>query len=422
VAWKGTLKVLAVWLAAPVVVALLLECGWRLRAPFNRNRWPARFDARVGFLFDPDSEVDWTNHVDFWVSSRVNHLGFLDREPPVEKRPNSCRVLILGDSFVEAAQVPLEQRLQSVLGDRARTELGLDLDVVAMGYSGTGQVNQLAFYDTFGKTLEPDLIALVFVGNDFANNSAILESVRNGWHPFHPPRPELQRESNGEIRTIPIDPAWEKWTLPKVASRPPLKLHTRLLERSYFYPWAYTHLSSQYPKIAEVLSGGAPVAALYTARIAEIRQLEGLARAFDGWRFPNDLDFDSMFYAADPLPPLFEAALAESDAAFAAFKARAEERGAGLVVLATYGVSTWAVADTFGRTFDPRGQFVRLEAMLKARGIPLLDQQAAIAKAGGKTADAHFSRDGHWSPQGHRWAAAALLEYLRQNPLPCSKR
>ena len=42
-----------------------------------------------------------------------------------------------------------------------------------------------------------------------------------------------------------------------------------------------------------------------------------------------------------------------------------------------------------------------------------------IIRQGGRAGDARWPHDLHWSPTGHRWAAEALLEYLKQHPETC---
>ena len=35
---------------------------------------------------------------------------------------------------------------------------------------------------------------------------------------------------------------------------------------------------------------------------------------------------------------------------------------------------------------------------------------------------AHFKSDAHWSPNGHRWAAAAIVNYLADNEYVDSRK
>ena len=90
------------------------------------------------------------------------------------------------------------------------------------------------------------------------------------------------------------------------------------------------------------------------------------------------------------------------------FKARAERAGAALVVLSTH---------TMGSKGDPA--FDLLNALAGERGIPVIDQTAHILGRGGRIEDARWPHDDHWNAAGHRWAAEALMEYLKENRDVC---
>jgi hypothetical protein len=92
---------------AVILVSLIVgayEGYQRFNGRFARIEWPDRVDPVAGFIFEPNAEVRWTNHLDYWVAERTNSLGFLDSEPAVPKPSDRFRVLLVGDSFVEAAQ------------------------------------------------------------------------------------------------------------------------------------------------------------------------------------------------------------------------------------------------------------------------------------------------------------------------------
>ena len=179
---------LANWLIVNVLPGILISFGLlavliagaelylRTTRPFFASHWPLRFDARYGWTFTPGGTVRLTNHLDFWTETKANSLGFLDREPVAA--PNACRVAFIGDSFVEAAQVPIEQKMQVVF-----EKIATNVATAAFGFSGTGQASQLGFYDVFVRDFQPKVVVLVFFSSDFANNSATLEAIRSGWHP-----------------------------------------------------------------------------------------------------------------------------------------------------------------------------------------------------------------------------------------------
>ena len=52
-------------------------------------------------------------------------------------------------------------------------------------------------------------------------------------------------------------------------------------------------------------------------------------------------------------------------------------------------------------------------------GIPVINQHEWIANNGYYVHDAHWPHDAHWNPQGHQWAAEAILDWLRRRPEVC---
>ena len=102
-----------------------------------------------------------------------------------------------------------------------------------------------------------------------------------------------------------------------------------------------------------------------------------------------------------PLALIFREALDFNGFALDQFQERAHRDGFNLLILAT---ETMKHGDGSGLAFD------RLERLAKARNIPVIDLYAFNRANGRRGKDAHFPHDGHWSPQGHRWAAEAVLE------------
>ncbi|MGD2112598.1 MAG: hypothetical protein PVI50_04365, partial [Gammaproteobacteria bacterium] len=306
---RNLLVILGVSLLAIGIFVAVAEVYLRFTVPFVATHWPARFDPRFGITFQPGEVLQWTNGVDFWTRTRANALGFLDREPPAGPAPGGCRVLFIGDSFVEAAQVPIDNKFHVVFEQLAREQIpALDIETLAFGYSGTGQANQLAFYEFFGAPLQPDVVVLVVAPNDFANNSPLLESARYGWHPLHLPRLYFAVAPDGErLSRQPIDPDWERHQLAyaTAALRP---LHSFFHEYSYFYNWLFAHLQARLPAVAARLSGRSKTG-FVTARLRDIERIDGFSQAFAHWDYPDDLDMDRMFFAQDPLPPVFGQAL-----------------------------------------------------------------------------------------------------------------
>ena len=96
------------------LIALVGEVYLRLKRPvmpFSTNSYPLHFVPKVGLMLKPNAEVLRTNHRDFWTIQRTNSLGFLDREPiRSDRAAESCHIAMIGDSFVQAKEVPIADK------------------------------------------------------------------------------------------------------------------------------------------------------------------------------------------------------------------------------------------------------------------------------------------------------------------------
>ena len=394
----GLLQVLGTIL----VLYLLLEVWARLFPPKDQNIWPLVQNPAVGTTFQPNARVVLTNGLDFHVEARSNEVGFLDRPlPPIARTPDSCRIAFIGDSMIEAAQVPIRQKVQVELQRLLEARRpGLKVETMAFGFSGTGQLNQLGYLETFVRPRKPDLVVLTFVSNDFANNSALLEAIRVGWHPEHTPRVFARQTARGpELQ--PIDPDWLRHRLPAASDERPA-LHRWLHRVSRFYRWLYVKLSLQYPGLAARVGHEPTEAHRTAARIAALAAAApAAAKLLEGWNPLTSPGIDAMFDATEPLPPAFAQALAFTGFAFDIYNERAKTDGARIFVLGSHELSE-------------RGR-ARVRNMLAPRGIPFVSLADFIKAKGGRTTDAQWRHDAHWSPQGHLWAAEALAAEIETN-------
>ena len=197
IAWNALLSLLGV-----LLVAVTGEIYLRVKLPFAAVSKPRQFVEDVGYLFKPHAEVRATNLHEFWTISRANSIGFLDREPLSPQRAaESCHIAVIGDSYVEASEVPIEAKFHVRLEHEARRKLpSLDVTTSAFGLSDSSPVDQLPFYDHYVRHLKPDLLVLALVFNDFKGSSPWL---RYGSDPFGHnglPRAHAVRSSTGEIQ------------------------------------------------------------------------------------------------------------------------------------------------------------------------------------------------------------------------------
>ena len=58
-----------------LVAAMIGEAWLRSTVPFRKSYLPTVFVPGVGRMRLPDTEIRYTNHLDFWTISRTNRLG-----------------------------------------------------------------------------------------------------------------------------------------------------------------------------------------------------------------------------------------------------------------------------------------------------------------------------------------------------------
>ena len=406
------------WNALILFVLLALAAGGaevylRLTAPSPgssaESALPLRMVPGVGLTRPPHAEIRYTNGREFRQTSRANSLGFVDREPPgPERAAASCHVTLIGDSFVEALEVPIADKAQVRLEELAVRELPeLDVTASAFGFRGTAQINQLAFYDAFARRLSPDVVVLVAVRNDFEGNSLPLQAWRRGFHPDHPPWLFARGGADGEMEFVPPAASLEEVeanSLARVLAEPvparsrPMRVEGALRERSHLADWLWRNLGGE----------GQPSGALLLARAEWLSRHPAHAAFMRGW---SASEWRSMrLILEENQPPIFREALDLTVFALEQFRERAERDGAALIILAQHGL---------GGAGNPWFQMLRDLASGIGGGIPVISQYDHILGAGGEVADGHYANDGHWNATGHRWAAEAILEWLKRNPGVC---
>ena len=388
--------------AAATLIFILAEAWFRLTKPYRDLDWrPAHFAPGVGLLQEPGQTKRLRDGLGAWVENRANSLGFLDREPPdPERAAQSCHIAIIGDSFVEGSQVPIADKFQVRLESLAAQALPrMNVTTSAFGIAGTGQVSQLPLWDEYAKGLAPKVLVLVFVNNDFPNNSKLLMSLDLGSDPDHMPYAWAEKTATGAIELRPPDPNWR--SLAVSADTPlPVSASRFLTRRSLFYRYLNVKFSLLGDKDAEWNT-------TFQERVALLRQRPHYESAFRGWEDKTSAQIQWLAVSENP-PPVFKEALEFTGFALDEFKRRADRDGVHLVILAIHAMG------------DSRNPLrTTLNDLATNRGIPVLSQHDHILRQGGAIEDAQWPYDGHWTPTGHQWAAEVLLDYLKQNPALC---
>lgn len=144
---------------------------------------------------------------EFYHLIRLNNFGLHDRNLSLEKPRETFRVLILGDSFPQGWQVPLEKGFPRLLEDALNRDSRRPIEVINMSVDTFGTDRQLLLYAALGAQFKPDLVLLSFyAGNDVMDNSLALTALRNS---FPSGRPFFTLGADGDLRlhnAPPLDP------------------------------------------------------------------------------------------------------------------------------------------------------------------------------------------------------------------------
>jgi len=309
----------------------------------------------------------------------VNALGLRDRPRTFERRPDRARVVVLGDSYVEAMQVDLEETFLS------RLERATGAEMIDAGVSGYSTDNELRAFAERDRRFGADVVLLVFfVGNDVLENGARL--YLENPHGL-PPKPWV---GNGETS----GPLARCFGVARGAAHVADALPDALWRASRLVRWS--------------LTGG--VGALLRAAC---RDAAGPALV------PGRPELFGVYGAPETIA--WEEAWAATEANLAALVARVRESGAEVgVVLAPWHVEYdprsvlhLLFARGQGRAWDFRYPHERLGARLSEWNVAWTSLAPAFAAHHAATGrPGAYAWDGHWDAEGHAVVAAALEPFV----------
>ncbi len=153
----------------------VLELGLRIcHISFPSYYMP---DQHVGSRLRPHTTGWFRNEGHAWVS--INALGMRDKPREINRPDNIYRIAVLGDSFIEALQVPLAESFTQQLEQRlnaVKYAQGKEIEVLNFGVSGYGTAQELQLLRHSVWKFQPDeVIVAIFPENDVRNNSPELE-------------------------------------------------------------------------------------------------------------------------------------------------------------------------------------------------------------------------------------------------------
>lgn len=379
---------------ASIGLALLIaECALRLcRFEYPRFHQP---DLQTGWALRPNHEGWWRSEGQAWIS--INRHGQRDREHNKEKPPDTLRIAVLGDSFAEALQVPVEKTFWAVLEQQlnACRPFGRRLvEVINFGVSGYGTAQELLTLQSRVWDFAPDIVLLAFyTGNDIQNNSKRLE----------PPAPMpffIHRDG-----VLVLDDSFRQRTLTQWSVGVPGAVYRaaadqlRLLQ---FLRFVSARVAAQPGPGADNINAPQP-----TDMALDLRtQL---------YREPDDADWIEAWAITEELLAMLRSEVASRNARF---------------ILATLSTDIQvhpdrSIREAFQRQVGTESLFhadQRLREVAARHGIEIITlaptMQRIAEETGGFLHGFGNNAFGHWNENGHRVAGSLLAKHLCADVLP----
>ena len=382
---------------------LVLEIGARL---VIRSRRPGGTgeqalytmgDPILGWRNRPGATLKY-NRREYQTTVTINSLGFRDVDRSLKKPPERQRIIVLGDSFVEAYAVELDQGLTRRI-EAIANEDGCPVDVVNAGVHAYSIDQEFLWYERESAPLEPDVVIMAVYYND------IINTLRgNYWGSLKP----VLESRDGRLVPVntPLPPMPEPDVAALTAPKPPRPVAGSALRQL----------------VIERLLAGAP---RYYARLAAVGLVDPLA--------PDDVADELRVYKSHGQLEEVERSWQRTGEIVNAFAKTA--RGRGTTPVLAYIPARFEVNDgdweltrlrfAMNPTAWDRSLVARnLERAALEAGLPFLDFTEALrASTGVLTGSPYFEYDGHWNARGNNIAAQSTVAFLRaQRLLSCGKR
>jgi len=352
---------------------------------------PDRFwrpHPKTGVQLIPGKQGWWTQEErEFVVPVAISPQGLRDVPHTYDKPPGVLRVLVLGDSFVEAMHVHLEEtftrRLETLLdgiGANRRVE------VISAGVSGWGTASELLWLRDEGAKYNPDIVLLHFYpGNDIKNNSPDLEDVL----------PPVYDDSGRLLYVRSNKPEREK--------------RGGVLARSKAYVYLRQLVLVRQPLVANWL---AQLGVVQLPPPPGPRVRDGLPVDFGVYRVPPDDVWRTAWQRTEGLLEEMLGMARALGARFGVVIASSREQvypEAWEKILAAYPTAR-------DLQFDLDQPQKWMEDWCRRSGVPCLVLSPAFRAAAARGAKPlHFWHDGHWTAAGHALAAEEMRKFLLAN-------
>lgn len=386
------------------------SAGWFWRVPDPITGWSHIPDSS-GRSFNPLYEYDAQVSFNSRGIRGPESLGYA-------KSPGVYRVLLLGDSFVEAVQIDYAETLGEQLRTLLEQSLGQPVEVVNAGVSGFGTDQQLLWLREEGVKYAPDLVLLaVYPHNDFMNNGELLESGNQGGvrKPFF-----ALVDGALQLRYFPFDPAsapetpspFAEIAPPELSPGPLTGLADWLRPRSAFYRYFDPRIRLAAPRVA-----------------AWLGQVGLIAPGQESKLVAQGDDYRPLTYGIyqQPLAPEWQDAVNLTSALFVEMEQTIRQMGAtgaALLIPAAESIDTerwqriltqFPVMQT--GDWDVQQPESLASDALTAAGIPIFSLAGPFQQHFATGPLLYLKEDSHWTAAGHHLAAQATVNFLGEQKL-----
>lgn len=130
---------------------------------FNANISCGEPDAFLSWRPAPNCNYWYNKENDHPITWKYNSHGWRDEERAIKKLPNTYRVAILGDSYVEAMQVELSRTFSALAENQLNEGKGIEVEILNFGRSGFTQTEELFILKNDVEKFSPDMVVLFFL-------------------------------------------------------------------------------------------------------------------------------------------------------------------------------------------------------------------------------------------------------------------
>lgn len=361
-----------------VVFALAaLEAGVRLLHLVPDRFWEPDPDRGVRLVA---GRSGWWTQEDreFTVPIQINSHALRDVEHEWDKPAGSKRVLIVGDSFIEAMHVPLAatigRQLEPLLND-GRTQR---VEVIEAGVSGYGTAAQTIFFEKQLRRYQADIVVLaLYPGNDVKNNSPTLEDYL-----------QPQYAADGTLQRIV-----NKQKIPRAG-------------RSKAFQFVRQTILRRQPALASRLTAWGVFGA---NAIRQAPQRDGIPLDYGVYAKEMDAEWRDAWTKTEQL--------------LERLRKDVEETGARLLVMIVSSrdqvyPASWeqVVRNNVAmqqKQWDLDAPQRRVESWCREQGVPYVALTPAFKQAAASGGELlHYPQDGHWTAAGHKLAATVIQKHI----------